>query len=28
LNNSGNSDQFGCYVSVYGLQYVNQGSGI
>jgi hypothetical protein len=25
---SGGSDQFGCYVSVYGLQYVNQGSGL
>jgi len=25
---SGSSDQMGCYVSVYGLQYVNQGSGI
>jgi len=25
---SGVSDQFGCYVSLYGLQYVNQGSGL
>jgi len=25
---SGGSSQFGCYVSVYGLQYVNQGSGL
>jgi hypothetical protein len=25
---SGGSDQFGCYVSLYGLQYVNQGSGL
>jgi len=25
---SGNSDQFGAYVSLYGLQYVNQGSGL
>jgi hypothetical protein len=25
---SGNSNEFGCYVSVYGLQYVNQGSGV
>jgi hypothetical protein len=25
---SGNSSQFGCYVSLYGLQYVNQGSGV
>jgi len=25
---SGNSSQFGCYVSLFGLQYVNQGSGL
>jgi hypothetical protein len=25
---SGNSSEFGCYVSLYGLQYVNQGSGV
>jgi hypothetical protein len=25
---SGGSSQFGCYVSLYGLQYVNQGSGL
>jgi hypothetical protein len=24
----GASSQFGCYVSLYGLQYVNQGSGV
>jgi len=25
---SSNSSEFGCYVSLYGLQYVNQGSGV
>jgi len=25
---SGGSSEFGCYVSLYGLQYVNQGSGV